>query len=83
MVGNAATARDFEYIFEYVMSKNLFHVMLSKNNCLGKFRAQGKNHAVIAVDEFKKRHLTRNNLVENSEPKRRGAQKRRKTATIF
>ena len=70
MVGHAATARDFEYILEYVM--------LQKKHCLETFRAQGKNHAVLAVDATKKRHLTINDLVENSEPKRREAQKRRK-----
>ena len=70
MVGHAATVRDFEYILEYVM--------LSKKHCLETFRAQGKNHAVLAVDATKKRHLTINDLVENSEPKRREAQKRRK-----
>ena len=70
MVGHAATVRDFEYILEYVM--------LQKKHCLETFRAQGKNHAVLAVDATKKRHLTINDLVENSEPKRREAQKRRK-----
>ena len=65
MVGHTATARDFEYILEYVM--------LSKKHCLETFRAQGKNHAVLAVDAIKKRHLTSND-VENSTPKRREAQ---------
>ena len=70
MVGQAASTRDFEYILGYVM--------LQKKHCLETFRAQGKNHAVLAVDATKKRHLTINDLVENSEPKRREAQKRRK-----
>ena len=74
MIGHAATARDFEYILEYVM--------LSKKHCLETFRAQGKNHAVLAVDATKKRHLTSNDLVENAKLKRREAQNGRKNDRI-
>ena len=74
MIGHAATARDFEYILEYVM--------LSKKHCLETFRAQGKNHAVLAVDAIKKRHLTSNYLVENTKPKRREAQNDRNNDRI-
>ena len=74
MVGHTATARDFEYILEYVM--------LSKKHCLETFRAQDKTHAVLAVDATKKRHLTSNDLVEIAKLKRREAQNGRKNDRI-